>query len=44
MGIFHYKDQKNDLGIYKNGYLTGFGRVNYSNGDIYDGLIESGNF
>jgi len=35
MGILRYSDGKFDCGIYKDGFLNEFGRLNFPNGDFY---------
>lgn len=44
LGIFRYTDGKYDVGLYNNGNLHGFGRLNLHNGDIYDGFLSKGLF
>jgi len=44
LGIFKYSDGKFDSGLYENGNLSGLGRLNMHNNDIYDGNFVSGQF
>jgi PAX-interacting protein 1 len=37
LGILHYSDGFFDVGQYKDGLLDGFGRVQLSGGDAYQG-------
>lgn len=37
-----YTDGKYDAGYYYHGNLTGLGRLNMKNGDIYDGFLKEG--
>lgn len=42
LGLFIYPDLKFHAGTYHRGLLHGLARINFGNGDVYDGLTFKG--
>ena len=42
VGLFVYPDLKYHSGYYTDGFLDGLSRINFGNGDLYEGMTKHG--